>query len=60
MQKSTSRFVITISCILIISIGQVSWFQNTPSWVMAVSLLAQGLLCIALYGMLQNSYLVPL
>lgn len=60
MKKPTHRIAVIISSIFIISIAQVSWLQSAPSWFMGVSLLTQWLLCVTLFNMLQNSYLIPL
>jgi CheY-like chemotaxis protein len=60
MKKSSRRIAIIISSIFIISIAQVSWLQSAPSGLLVVSLLGQWLLCVTLFNLLQNSYLIPL
>ncbi|MBT3428335.1 MAG: hypothetical protein HOL98_11185 [Gammaproteobacteria bacterium] len=60
MKKSSRRIAVIISSIFMISIAQVSWLQSAPSWLLVASLLAQWLLCVTLFNLLQNSYLIPL
>jgi len=60
MNRLTRHFAIIICLIFILSIGQLSWLQIAPAWLIIASLVIQCLLCIALFHLVYKTYLVPL